>query len=325
VKVARLAALASLAAGLIVIVVVVRRAGAALNATDLLLSPRAHLLALLAFAVDMACRGLRVVLIARGLDERLTLATSIGAQFAGDAAGSVTPSRVGSDPAKLAILGRDGIRLGAGGALMVGEILAEIVVLTLVAVAAAFVLPTANKVALGALSYSAVVASTTAAAILLVRTPAAEPPGLLRRLGISALRWQHFRNVAQQFAAKSRALLQLRASTVIAVLFVTAIHMAGRLAILPILAATDRTVIEIGPLIAWPLVLLYAGALVPAPAGGGAVELGFATALGATLPASVLAGALVWWRVYTFYLSTLCGGLVIMFAGRLLRPHPSPT
>jgi hypothetical protein len=315
----------SLTAGLIVIVLVVQRAGVALSATDLLLSPRAHVLALILFAVDMTCRGVRVMIIARGLGERLTLVTSIGAQLAGDAAGSMTPSRMGSDPAKLAILARDGVHPGAGGALMVGEILAEIVVLTLVAIGAAFVLPTAHNVALGALSYSAVVACTTALAIGLVRTPSEEPPALLRRLGISALRWQHFRNVAQQFAAKSRALLRLRVTTVALVLLVTAIHMASRLAILPILAATDRAVANIGPLIAWPLVLLYAGALVPAPAGGGAVEFGFAAALGAALPANVLAGALVWWRIYTFYLSTLCGGLVIMFAGRLLRPHPSPT
>ena len=53
--------------------------------------------------------------------------------------------------------------------------------------------------------------------------------------------------------------------------------------------------------------------MLPAPGGGGAVELAFRSALGDTIPADVFAAALVWWRFYSFYLLIGLGGI---FAGR---------
>lgn len=64
----------------------------------------------------------------------------------------------------------------------------------------------------------------------------------------------------------------------------------------------------------WPLVLLYAGSLLPPPGGGGAVEITFIAALTSVVGGVELAGTLLWWRVYTFYLGALAGGLVLVLA-----------
>jgi hypothetical protein len=72
-------------------------------------------------------------------------------------------------------------------------------------------------------------------------------------------------------------------------------------------------------LLAWPMLLLYAGALVPAPGGGGAIELVFAAALDDVLSPDHLVAALLWWRFYTYYLSALLGAIVLASAGTASR------
>jgi hypothetical protein len=64
-----------------------------------------------------------------------------------------------------------------------------------------------------------------------------------------------------------------------------------------------------------PFFVLYTTALLPPPGGGGGVEVVFATLLGGVLPDAVLASALVWWRVYTFYLGAALGALVLLGPG----------
>ncbi len=47
----------------------------------------------------------------------------------------------------------------------------------------------------------------------------------------------------------------------------------------------------------------------PAPGGGGAVEVAFRAALGGAIPASLFAASLIWWRFYTFYNYLLLGAV----------------
>jgi hypothetical protein len=60
----------------------------------------------------------------------------------------------------------------------------------------------------------------------------------------------------------------------------------------------------------WPLGLLYGAAIVPAPGGGGAVELAFRAALANVIGARYFAAALLWWRFYTFYIYIVLGAIV---------------
>ncbi|MFP4624557.1 MAG: hypothetical protein ACLFRX_10295, partial [Gemmatimonadota bacterium] len=98
----------------------------------------------------------------------------------------------------------------------------------------------------------------------------------------------------------------------------TAVHILARFAILPALAWGQVHGEGMAALIGWPFFLLYGGALVPSPGGGGAVEAGFAVALGGLLDSTYLAGLLIWWRFYTFYLPAILGGLVLLAGGFLM-------
>jgi glycosyltransferase 2 family protein len=53
--------------------------------------------------------------------------------------------------------------------------------------------------------------------------------------------------------------------------------------------------------------------VVPAPGGGGAVELAFSAALRNVIGPKLFAPALLWWRFYTFYIYIVLGALA---AGR---------
>jgi uncharacterized membrane protein YbhN (UPF0104 family) len=64
------------------------------------------------------------------------------------------------------------------------------------------------------------------------------------------------------------------------------------------------------PLVVWPLLLLYGGAVAPAPGGGGAIEVGFSLGLRHVLDPATLAGALIWWRFYSFYIYLIAGAIV---------------
>ena len=76
---------------------------------------------------------------------------------------------------------------------------------------------------------------------------------------------------------------------------------------------TSVSTAPLAPLAIWPLGFLYGAAVVPAPGGGGAVEMAFRAALGNTIPVRLFAAALIWWRFYTFYIYILLGALA---AGR---------
>ena len=72
---------------------------------------------------------------------------------------------------------------------------------------------------------------------------------------------------------------------------------------------TSISTVPLAPLALWPLGFLYGAAVVPAPGGGGAVEMAFRAALGGAIPAQLFAASLIWWRFYTFYIYILLGAL----------------
>ena len=87
------------------------------------------------------------------------------------------------------------------------------------------------------------------------------------------------------------------------------VHVGIRLTVLPALVLTSVATVPLAPLALWPLGFLYGAAVVPAPGGGGAVEMAFRAALGHEIPVQLFAAALIWWRFYTFYIYILLGAL----------------
>ncbi len=282
--------------------------------------PRAHALALLAFSVEIIARGVRVWCVARGLGLGLRVRTSVGAQLAGDALGAVTPSRVGSDPAKLLFLRRDGIRIGSCGALLVAEMASEASVLG--AIALLMLLGSWSPWwSAGIAAYAVVVASLGVLALVVSGSSASAPPRFWTALRLGRARWEALEETLRDFRESAGRLRRLDGRWVAAILLATTVHIGARMAVLPALVLPVVAEVEepAGPvdpaaLVVRPFVVLYATALLPPPGGAGGVELTFAALLRDVLTADVLAATLVWWRWYTFYLSALVGGVVLVMA-----------
>jgi uncharacterized membrane protein YbhN (UPF0104 family) len=124
-------------------------------------------------------------------------------------------------------------------------------------------------------------------------------------------------------------MMRLGPGMTLLIVTLSAVHILGRLAVLPALLFDVMRPAQLDEIIAQPLLLFYAGALVPAPAGGGLIEIAFATRLHNALGPAV-AAALLWWRVYTFHLLAAAGGLVLAWTalarwGQTTSPRPRAT
>lgn len=274
-------------------------------------SPRAHLITLTVLLIDLVCRGMRMIMLSSSLGYRVRLRTAVASQLAGETAAALTPARVGSDAGRMVVLRRAGVDLGTSGAVVVAEMAFEVPALLFVAAVLMAAVPATRLAWPGVLAYALIVGVTTVSAVLLARRAGDDPPRWYSWLRLPHSRWVHLRRASGAFVEACTSLRTLPLATLCAILLVSAIHIACRLAILPALLADSLTPDLIVPAIAWPLLLLYAGALVPAPGGGGALEIGFAGSMTRILGDSV-GPALLWWRVYTFHALVLAGAGVLI-------------
>jgi len=309
--------------GLVVTGVVTWRIGA--SPADLVALPlRAHLVALAVLAVEVSARGVRIWALARGVGVPVRMWTSIRSQLLADAAGAVTPSKIGSDPAKAWGLGRDGAPLGARAALLLGEMAWEVAVLLCVGAVLTLAVSGMRGVSAAIFGYALTVSVLGLLAVQIARTARSEPPRWWTRLGLSRPRWEGVRRQGEGFLEHARALGRgwVRSAPLAAA--ATAVHMAARtLVLVGMLWAWTGLPEAWLPVVLWPFGLLYLGSLLPPPGGGGGLEVGFAAALGGLIEPAVLPAALLWWRVYTFYLPAALGGL-LMTRGARRGPDAPP-
>lgn len=199
---------------------------------------------------------------------------------------------------------------------LLGEMASEALVLLATSAMLALLVDQGRWVSLGLLGYASIVLSAWGLALLLSRAPRDEPPPVWRLMHLSAERWTGFRATAALFRQRSARLLRISPRWAAVILVATVVHMACRLAVLPLLVtpllADPPSAALVGDLILRPFFVLYATALLPPPGGGGGVELTFAAALAGVLDPATLGVTLLWWRLYTFYLSALAGGVMLL-------------
>lgn len=327
----RIGVAVSLAIALLVPVFVARRLQVPMSSV-LLLPLQAHLAALVVLAIEVGARGLRLVAIARGLKLPLSLSTGLMAQLCADAAGAVTPSRTGSEPAKVLAMRRNGAPLAGVGAVAAVEMVFEVGGLLVIAAMLSWLAPQGRLAAAAILTYAAVVAMVIALLLVVARRPDPEcPPRAWQRLGIATDRWRQIAGNAEAFGRHVRALPRLGAGATTLAAVMTLAHQGARAAIFPALLvgsslAAGSTTAPGGiatwspelvgradwtSLVVTPFSLLYLGALLPPPGGGGGVEVGFVVSLGGILPSDRLPMLLLWWRTYTHYISAVLGALLI--------------
>jgi uncharacterized protein (TIRG00374 family) len=289
-------------------------AGWSQQGTSLALPPRAHLLALLAVAVEVLARSLKIRWSARAAGIRISLATPARTCLGGDFAAAITPARSGAEPARFFVLAESGLSASSALVIIYAELFFEVFSLAAVVLCVALVFRHAGAVLVTLVSlvgaYAAVIIGIGVLALYLSRrnTNGPPPPWALR-LRLNAGRWRTIQAALVKLRATIDSVEHVNMGAAISAFFASFVHVAIRLTVLPALVLTSVASAPLAPLALWPLGFLYGAAVVPAPGGGGAVEVAFRAALGHAIPVQLFAAALIWWRFYTFYIYILLGGI----------------
>ena len=278
------------------------------------LPPIAHALAFAAVLLEIATRAAKIKLSALSLRIPLAFGTSVRTCLGGDFAAAITPARSGAEPARFFVLAQAGV--GAANVLLIlfTELFLEMLSLAALAVVLAVAFSGSGPL-VGSLiglvgGYAAVVLGAGAFAWALARRSASgPPPKWARSVGFHAGRWRAVQRALRQIRASVGGLRQASLPLMIGALLFSILHVLLRLTILPAIVLSLDPTVELSPLVLWPIVFIYGGAVAPAPGGGGVVEIAFRAALGGVIPAAYFASALIWWRFYTFYLYIVLGAL----------------
>jgi len=277
----------------------------------------AHLLTLGAVTFELTLRSAKIALSARACGIPLQFGTAARATLGGDFATAITPARIGAEPARFLVLREAGVPAARALLVLFLELFIELLSLVIIAGLLLAVLPASGAlkgVAAMVGGYATVILGLGVGAWLLSRRRAAgPPPPWARALGLSAGFWRRVQMSLRNLRGSVDALRHARLSMMAASLACSIAHICGRLMTLPIIIASLGADVNPTSLILWPLVLLYGGALIPAPAGGGAMEFGYAAIMRDILPPDVLAASLIWWRFYSYYIYVLFGAFA---AGR---------
>lgn len=284
-----------------------------------------HAMALGIVGVELVLRAAKIAFSARACGVPLTLGTAARTTLAGDFATAITPARIGAEPARFLVLSEAGVPPAKALLTLYLELLVELASLLIVVTLLFIVVPisTPMKAVLAMVGgYATTVLGVGAIAVLLARRRlGGPPPGWLRSAGMNSWLWRRLQVALRHLRESIAALRHAHPGKMAISLACSVVHVGARLAVLPALVLTQHSGIDLLSLILWPLVLLYGGALVPAPAGGGAMELGFKAAMDGILPVAVLATSLIWWRFYSYFIYVLLGavaaGRTVM---RALRP-----
>ncbi len=283
---------------------------------SLTIAPHAHLLAALAFAVEVGTRALKLTSSAKAVHTRLSFGTALRTSLGGDFAASITPARVGAEPARFLILAQAGVAASDAMVVLYLELFLEMISLAVVVVALTLAFDATNRAFLAMIGvvggYAVFVLGLGVLGVILSRRNLGQqPPTWARRIRLDGKRWDIVQNWFVKVRTTVDAFKTMHYGWASLSLLASITHVAVRFTILPILVytLTDRPV-PLAPLVIWPLGIIYGAGVVPAPGGGGAVELAFRAALGKVIPPDIFGAALVWWRFYTFYIYIAIGALV---------------
>jgi uncharacterized membrane protein YbhN (UPF0104 family) len=260
---------------------------------------QAHLVCVALIAVDLLARVWRIQWIVQGLGHRISAKDAFVLNAFGDAACALTPLRIGGEPARLAGMLRSGV-----------PPVAAFVALSLEALAA---WPVVIVIA-GWLMWAYAPAWWSSVGPRLGSAAEHAWPWVLLVGIVSVLAWTYTRRLTSPLGRHlrrpvRRALVYWRRMPrwpLIASIPLSAINVASRVAILPVLALALPEPPALGPMLIGSFALLYSQLLLPTPSGAGAVELGFLGGAAGDL-GEHQGWLLLAWRIYTNGLGVVLG------------------
>ncbi len=248
---------------------------------------------------DLAARSWRTQLLLLGLRHPLPFGEVFVHSAIGEAASSLTPLRLGGEPARVWAMRQLGVPASAAIVCVGVELLATTPVILVVAVLLGITLaPGWWATAEPELARSVLGQWRLFAGMVLVMAVAW---WLARRLA------PHAAHAArQEIMAARRNARELPAWLYVANVPLTLLNIATRVAVLPVLALTLAAPPPHGATIVGSFVPLYAQAILPTPAGAGAVDWTFLGGGAGNLGAAK-GELLLLWRLYTTVLGVVLG------------------
>jgi uncharacterized membrane protein YbhN (UPF0104 family) len=258
----------------------------------------AHLICLLLVAIDMLARVWRIQWIMAGLKLDLTLKDAFVLNIFGDAANSLTPLRIGGEPARLAGMLRTRIPITAA---VLGITLEAIVSRLMLAAAVVW------------LGWQFAPAWWVSVGPQLWASANAAWPWIVLLLLAGALFWWYTQRVVSPMTRRMRrSMTRIRVYwrrmprwPLLVGMLLSLVSIAARVALLPVLALSLVDPPPISLLIFGSFTLLYSQMVLPTPAGAGVVELGFMAGAAGELGGN--GSLLLAWRFYSTGLGVLLG------------------
>jgi uncharacterized membrane protein YbhN (UPF0104 family) len=260
---------------------------------------QAHLLCGALVLLDQAARALRIRLLTVAIGHPLTIRDAVAVNAVGELACSVTPMRIGGEPARLAGLLRAGIPATASFIAIAFEVVTmwPVIVASALCLGILFAPGWLQQTAPGLLRglgeiwgwMAAALAASVGVAFLVYRRVQVAPRLTRRPWRRAVVYWK-----------------RMPAGPVLCAALCAFVNLASRTAILPVLLMTLPDPPPFGPALLGSFVLLYSQILLPTPAGVGVVDLGLlAGAAGGVGEGGF--GILGWWRFYTTIVGVLLG------------------
>jgi uncharacterized protein (TIRG00374 family) len=265
----------------------------------------AHLICLGLLATDFLARVWRIRWIMRGLKQNLTLRDAFILNTFGDAANSLTPLRIGGEPARLVGMLRTRAPMTAA---LLGITLEAIVSRLMLAVAIVW------------LAWQFAPAWWVSVGPRLRASAAEAWPWLVLVLLVGILLWGYTQRVVSPITRRmrrsmARVLVYWRRMPrwpLLVGMPLSLISIAARVAILPVLALSLASPPPVDLLTFGSFTLLYSQMVLPTPSGAGVVELGFVGGAAGELGGD--GWLLLAWRFYTTGLGVLLG---VWFAAKI--------
>lgn len=254
--------------------------------------PEVHLLALVLVALDLGARTVRIRQVMRTAGVALAWRDAVCLNAWSDAASSLTPMRLGGEPARYMALRvfQVPVRPALGGLAL--EMAIATPVTALIGLALAYHFGPAWLMTLQASSWLG---------------PVGIVAGVLLVLVVLVLPVWRRRMTPETIVARPRA-------TGLAILVAgvtTVVSVMSRVAVLPVLMLSAGPPGEVEVTLLGSFVLLFGQVMVPLPAGAGVVEAAFLGGLaGVTAAATLIA-----WRFYTTVIGVILGVALLVWRG----------